>query len=221
MPTLPRALSRLSRQFEDSREELGEALICSSNPKEVRLGKMLLSRHMDHEDSLNRLSIGGMAHRLGVDYKQIMTAFQQYKKLQAIVNIAREMPAVASDIAADARNKLVTCTACKGSGRIIISSDPESPITTEMCIPCEGTGKVVQRGDKDARKQMLEVMELAGRGAIAVDNRGGQMVVTSEGSLENMLKQSRTQPRGGANVEGAGSRIVEMDGADAMEDAQP
>ena len=217
MPILPRPLSRLSRQFEPSREELGEALLCSTNKAEALLGKMLLSP----EPRIARISIGGLAHRLNVDYHQIMTAFKEHKKLQAIVNIAREMPAVASDIAADARNKLVTCVACKGSGRIIISTDPESPITTEMCIPCEGSGKIVQRGDKDARKQMLEVMELAGKGAISVDNRGGQMVMASEGSLESMLKQSRTQSRtpGGANVEGAGSRTIEMDGADAMEDS--
>lgn len=219
MPNLPRALGRLNREALIPRDELGEALICCREDSLSRLGKMLLSR----DDKFSKLTIGGLAHRLGVSYPQIMQAYTAYKREQAVVAMAREMPAIAADIAEDAKNKTVTCAACEGTGSISAGTDKDGETIVKRCIPCEGKGTVRQRGDKDARKMALEIMEIAGRGVTNIDARGGQVAVVQGGeSLEEMLKKARAT-RQTARAEVADGRhdrgAIDMDSSMGQADA--
>lgn len=205
MPNLPRALGRLNRDSIIPRRELGEALTCCNDRRISLLGKLLISV----DTRYSRSSIGGLAHRCGVSYRELMTAYTEFKKAEAVVVMAQALPAVAEDIAEDARNKKLTCGACLGTGSISATTDKDGETIVRMCIPCEGKGKITQRGDKDARKQMLEVLEMAGRGATNIDARGGQVAVIQGGeSLEEALKKSR-QTRQRAEV--SDGRTIDMD----------
>lgn len=210
-----RALTRLNTLFD--RDELATALAASADPRERQLGQMLASP----DDRFSKLTVAGLASRLGLSHAQIMTAFRQYKRDEAIVEVARRAPAIVRDIASDALNREITCSACKGAGRIVDTGRPGDPITTEMCIPCEGSGKVILHGDPTARKQALEIMELTGRGQTTINAPGGQMVVATEGSLEEALKRMRQGANGGnggGNVEGTVGGTITLDGDDGVED---
>jgi hypothetical protein len=206
MPKLPRGLLRLNRESLIPRDELGEALACNDHDKVRQLGKMLTSV----DPRWRSLTIGGLAHRCGVGYSQLMQAYTDYKKAEAVVTMARELPAVAQDIADDAKNKKLTCQACEGTGSISAKVDADDSVVVKKCIPCNGSGSITQRGDKDARKQMLEVLEMAGRGATNIDARGGNVaVLQGGGSLEEELKKARSGRQSRAEV--TDGRTIDMD----------
>lgn len=208
-----RALARLSADSTITRSELAEALLTSSRPNVAYLGKLLNSM----DDKFTRASVGLLAQRASVTYHEIISCYKDFKRTQAMIAMARELPVVAADIASDAKNRREPCAACAGAGRIdITAADPDSPIKTQICIPCNGKGEILIRGDRDARKQMLEVLELSGRGAVQVDNRGGQMVMAGGDSLEAMLKKSRESPRG-SPMNGGGNNVPGViDGASSV-----
>lgn len=207
-----RALTRLNSDATITREELAEALVSSTDPKERQLGKMLNS----YDTKWRNLTVAGLAHRCGVGYDAIMRQYKEFKRLQSVVAIAREMPAIAADIAEDAKNKTVTCATCGGTGSVSAGDDKDGQTIVKRCIPCEGKGKITQRGDKDSRKMALEIMELVGRGATTIDARGSNVaVVSGDGSLEEMLKRARSQRQSAAGTmraEVQDGRTIDMDG---------
>jgi|SRR5579859_108864 len=135
-----------------------------------------------------------LAQKIGLPYSRIVEAFKQSKRMETVVAVARHMPEVGEGIAQDAMPKDVLCTACEGKGEVVagIAEQPQ----TKLCIPCEGKGKVRQPGDPMARKQVLEMMGLAGQHATPITAPGANILIAGGESLEETLKNIK---RGGSN----------------------
>lgn len=156
------------------------------------LAKLLLS----NGDSA-KMRISTLARQCGLPYKEVVMAWRDYQRLEGIVEVASRVPQVMAGIAQDALPQELTCTVCKGTGRVTTAADDKGlPIETEMCIPCEGVGKVRKPGDPIARKQVLEMMELVGPKALPIMPITGSNVVIAGGSLEDTLRAARGNGNG-------------------------
>lgn len=194
------ALRKLSKTLD--RIELAEALSTSIDPREQALSLLLKGRdpetglpyHEKVRKDIDKLSIGNLCGRCGVTYRMVITAFRDYKRMEAVVGAARRLPNIVQDIAIDAESHEVTCAACEGMGKVTITkTDAEGRETSheKRCIPCEGIGKVRQMGDKDARKMILEMVELTGRGVMNINAPNSNIVAAGGDSLEDVLKSAR------------------------------
>jgi hypothetical protein len=126
------------------------------------------------------------------------TAYRDFKRSEGIVVAAQNFPQVVSDIVHDAVNKDQVCETCGGLGEITVTMFGEGGSKAEkknQCIVCEGKGRIIKSGDPVARKQILDMMEATGKGITNISAGSANVVVTSETSLEEMLKQAR----GGGN----------------------
>jgi hypothetical protein len=145
-----------------------------------------------YEQDFMRCSLANLCHRTGVSYKVVTAAYRDWKRTEAVLKAAEHLPGIVESIALDAQNKEIPCAVCEGIGRVFIKTSGED--IDKKCIVCEGVGKVVKSGDAVARKQILEMMELAGRGVMNVDARGSNVLLQNRGeSMEDTLKASRMQ----------------------------
>jgi len=192
MPRKPSAaIVRISRSFD--RLELALALERATEPDspERDLVKLLRS-----EDALTkRTRPDTLAAQLGIPYKRIVEAYRDSKRLEGIIAVAEQLPQVMQDVVEDAQARLKTCLNCAGEGSFTIDIEGQEP-QTKKCIPCEGTGQIRIPGDAAARKQVLEMMELAGSARVPIVAPGSNIVIT--GGLEETLRAARGM-RGGQN----------------------
>lgn len=179
---------RLNRTL--PRLELAAALEQSGGQEEQMLAKLLRS----NGESAGK-NISTLAQQIGVPYKRLVECYRDSKRLEGIVAVAQRLPKVMEDVAADAESREVICAPCEGTGQIVISRDDQGlPQETKTCIPCEGRGRVIRSGDPVARKQVLEMMELAGA-KIQPLSISGSNVVVAGGSLEDTLRAAKGQER--------------------------
>lgn len=184
-----------------TKQEMALALDTSDDPIHKRLAVLL--RGIDpltgaRLPELERMSLATLCHRAGAKYDKILAAFKEYKRSEAMVIAALGLPATIQGIVEDAQPSERTCAACEGTG-IIVTKPQEgkqeeegfSPAEFKKCIPCEGSGKVRVPGDPVARKQMLEMMELSGRGATNINAQNAQVLVAAGESLEETLRAAR------------------------------
>jgi hypothetical protein len=180
---LSRPMKRLSKQLD--RLEMSMALETSTDERLLTLAVLLKSTcPLDVKCSPARL-----AQQCGVNYKDIVTIYRDYKRSEAIVTAAQRLPKIVEDIALDAETREVCCAACAGKGYVMVRL--EKDVKKEDCIPCAGSGKVTQSGDPVARKQILEMMELAGKGVLNISAPGSNVLVTGGESLEETLRNAR------------------------------
>lgn len=144
-----------------------------------------------------RQTISTLAQKIGIPYDKVIDCYQKSKRLESIVQVAQHLPTIAEGIAIDAESKETTCTTCEGSGVIVVKAQVGkegdanySPAETKTCIPCEGVGSVLHSGDPVARKQVLEMMNLAGSQAMPIVAPGSQFLFTGA-SLEDTLRAGR------------------------------
>lgn len=178
-----------------TKQEMALALDTSDDPIHKRLAVLL--RGIDpltgaRLPELERMSLATLCHRAGAKYDKILAAFKEYKRSEAMVIAALGLPATIQGIVEDAQPSERTCVACEGTGKVIVPSATDGVEPTEKrCIPCEGSGKVRVPGDPVARKQMLEMMELSGRGATNINAQNAQVLVAAGESLEETLRAAR------------------------------
>lgn len=194
MGNLSRPLQRLNRQLD--KLEMAEALSVSDDPAHQALAMML--RGLDPQTGIPfkeiaNCTLGRLCQRTGVSYKQIIASYRDWKRSEAVISAAKRLPGIVQGIAEDAETRLLTCPTCEGAGKIKVED------TIKDCIPCEGSGKIRQPGDPVARKQILEMMELSGRGQMNISAPGAQVLVAGE-SLEDTLRAARQAKNGGGNV---------------------
>jgi hypothetical protein len=187
---IPAKLRRLNKLLD--KQELAIALDLSGDPSYQRLATLL--RGIDPPTGIRlpeieRLGIGALCYRTGISYNKVVEAYKQFKRSEAVISAAQHLPAIVEGIAIDAQPREVTCAQCEGTGEIQVTVGEETK--TKRCIPCEGSGKVRQAGDPVARKQVLEMMELVGKGAMTINAPGANMVVGTGETLEETLRAAR------------------------------
>lgn len=182
---------RLSRKLD--RLEVATALELTGGVDERDLATLLRSN--SPEDSCCRIDT--LARKLGISYSRVIEAYKNMKRLEGIVAIAERLPSVMEGIAVDAESREVACEACDGTGQVVIpiAKPPALDGTAALpeyktCIPCAGTGRVVRSGDPVARKQVLEIMELAGQTRSPIIAPGSNILVSNQ-SLEETLRAAR------------------------------
>lgn len=192
-----------------TKQEMAIALDTSDDPIHKRLAVLL--RGIDpltgaRLPELERMSLATLCHRAGAKYDKILAAFKEYKRSEAMVIAALGLPGTIQGIVEDAQPREVTCGACEGSGEIkVMAGEAE---VTKYCIPCEGKGKLRVAGDPVARKQILEMMELAGKGATNITAQQANVLVAAGESLEETLRGAR---RATPAPKGPGDSLIEMD----------
>lgn len=186
----PLAIQRLNKVFD--RLEVATALELTGGVDEHDLATLL--RSQDRLTASTRIDT--LARQIGIPYARVVEAYKNMKRLEGVVAIANRLPGVMEGIAEDAEVKEKTCSACSGAGKV--GQPPAADVAEDprpVCIPCEGTGKVRVSGDPIARKQVLEIMELAGGSKSPILAPGSNIVVSNQ-SLEDMVKAARsTKPQ--------------------------
>lgn len=172
------AILRLNRSL--NRLELATALEISGTEEELRLAKLLRS-----DGDSSRMHVSTLAAAVGVSFRRVVECYRDLKRLEGIAAVAERLPTVLDGIATDAESKEVTCAQCEGEGSVTITKN-DQPVV-KPCIPCEGTGRVTRSGDPVARKQVLEMMELAGK--VTPLWAPGSNIVMSGESLEDTLRR--------------------------------
>lgn len=185
----PMEIIRLNKVM--PRLELAAALEATGGHDEADLAKLLRS---DYDAKKN---ISTLARQIGIPFERVVRAYRDMKRLEGTVAMAQRLPKIMEDVAIDAESRLSPCVACKGTGRITIGQKESGlPERIEACIPCEGTGQVRQSGDPVARKQVLEVMELVGKGSLNVSAPGGKIGIFGSGALEDTLRLAQRGTNG-------------------------
>lgn len=210
----PVSIQRVNKML--SRIEMATALELYSDGDRDCLDLATLLRSTNKD--VARCSPHTLAQKIGLPYSRIIALFKEMKRAEAVVAVAQRLPQVAEGIAHDAESREVTCEACSGEGIIVIcpqvgqQDHPDfKPAEFKKCIPCEGTGKVLRSGDPMARKQVLEMMGLAGSHATPISAPGANILIASGQSLEETLRQAK----GGGN--GATVREVGLTGGGEAE----
>lgn len=192
-PYVPAPIKRLDKAFD--RVEMSVALAIRAHEfpdgTEQRLAYEDLSKLLQAGGDTARMNISTLARQVGLPYKEVVTAYRDYQRLEGIVAVASRVPEVMAGIAHDALPTFSTCPVCKGTRRVATKVDEAGlPIETEKCIPCEGEGRIRKPGDPLARKQVLEMMDLAGPRATPIITNSN--VVMTGGSLEDTLRAARS-----------------------------
>lgn len=210
-------LKRLNKLLD--KMEMSQALSASDDPRLQAMSQMLQGRDPltgIYYKEIDRLTIGNICARLGVTYKMATTAYRDFKRSEAVVVAAQQLPQMVSGIMEDALNKDQVCETCRGEGKIMVTLFGEGGAKIEKtndCIVCEGKGRIIKSGDPVARKQILEMMELAGKGITNINAHDSNVVVATEESLEAMLKKARGGANGNQNlrtiVEGGSGEVGE------------
>lgn len=205
---VPAALRKLNSLF--NKIELAAAIesVATEDSRYIKLVSWL--RGIDpvtgvHLSELDRTSIGRLCHQAGVTYKTVIEVYRNFKRSESVIEAARRLPGIIEGIAVDAESRLVTCGACEGAGKITIGEGDQTQ--QKMCIPCEGEGKVIRSGDPAARKQILEMMEMSGKGigVMNITAPGSNIIASGSGdSLEETLRMASKKPVGGSGGSGSG-----------------
>lgn len=189
--TTKAAIKRIDKTLKKVEVATALELYAPDDDRFTDLAKLLRSNDV----TVRTCHISTLARRVNLPYREVVMAFRDYKRLEGIVAVAERVPTILEGIAQDAEPSETICLSCGGEGRIPTALNEDDVVMeTKPCIPCNATGKVRKPGDPLARKQVLEMMELAGPRATPVVTNS-QVLITS-GSLEETL---RSAGRGGGN----------------------
>ncbi len=155
----PARKNRLMRRFERTlpREALAPALAGSGDLRAQRLLELML------DPAYRQLTLAKLAERVGLNLTQLIDVFRRHQLDVAIMTGCQHLPELVEDMALAARNKDRSCPRCDG---LTATEFPgEEPTATRVCPECDGKGKILKPGDKEARRDFLDVMGVRGSNA--------------------------------------------------------
>lgn len=141
------------------REEFIGALDAAE--KDVRWHQL---KNMMTLDFFKKYKFSTLTRMLGLTPENLVDFWRNHQIQAGIVQTMNELPQIMSDVAEDAKSRMVYCQKCDGIGQVLDGFDESvagkrTPLL-RICPACEGAKKVRQVGDKDARNLVFETAGL-------------------------------------------------------------
>jgi len=161
-------------------DDLIPALEASPDPRAARI----LSRRLD--PAYHNVSLAKLLSDENLTARDIYDVFRDYKQAEALIIAARYIPDVMAGIGEDALTKRYTCIGCNGAGVFEVNG------SEKVCAMCSGTGERVESGDKNARDQILEAVDILGRTAplISITKNTQNNNIVNMSTIDDILKGS-------------------------------
>ena len=155
----PARKNSLMRRMESTipREKWAGILGASGDPRADRVFEMLT------DPAYRKHSLAKLCERAGLKQLELLDVFRRHQLDVAIMTGCQHLPELMEDMALAARNKKRVCQRCDG---LTVTEFPGGePTAIHVCPECDGKGKVLKPGDKDARRDFLDVMGVRGPNA--------------------------------------------------------
>lgn len=130
-------------------------------------------------------SLATIAKSCDISLPQFHQFWQDAQKNIAMARAQNALPTLISDLAADARTRMVSCSRCDGYGQVSdhnskLEDDQPPPLKT--CPQCKGKGEQREIGNAHARDKLLEVTGMVKKGggaAVQITQNFGGMGIES------------------------------------------
>lgn len=144
-----------------------------------------------HDPTLMRASTPTLMRKFNISLHELQLLYTDHMRQLGLLKMSSDLPQVMSDVADDAKNKLILCPRCEGT-KVVESTKGKKKIQ-RTCPSCEGVGRVLAQGDKHARDLMFESMKLTKLGGplVAIQQNFGDNS-NLDSKMESQLKLTQS-----------------------------
>jgi hypothetical protein len=176
------------------RAGLLELAMASKDPKASILAEICL------DGAFSRSGTKDLARKAGMGTDDIVELYRNKKKLEAMMELHAELPAVIKGAVEDAAPSMVPCEACRAKG---------IDEAGQVCWVCGGKKTTRQAGDKDKLQFVGKAAGMIDKGGPLIQNNIQVNNQGSQDSFESMMRKATVRIERKQVGDGSGSESSE------------